>query len=63
MKRKYSPNQQKMTNDYKRRAYRNISIGLSKIYESDLIEIYERIPDKAGWLKSCLREYGEKHPR
>ena len=41
----------------------SIAFRLSKVYEQDLIDIYNSIPKstKAEWFKQCLREYGEKH--
>ena len=62
-KRTYSPNQQKWTNEYKKKAMKSCGVYLSRIYEQDLIDIWDSIPSKADWFKNCLREYGKKHQK
>ena len=57
----YSEVQRKASQKYKAKNIKNISISLSKIYDAELIEIYQSIPDKAGWFKSCLMEYKRRH--
>ena len=37
-----------------------IGANLNRIYEADLIEFWEALPNKAEWLKSKLREDVEK---
>lgn len=57
----YSEGQKKASAKYKAKAIRNIVFSISKIYEADLLEIYDSIPNKAEWFKRCLSEYGKKH--
>lgn len=57
----YSEVQKKASAKYKAKAIRNIVFSISKIYDADLLEVYDSIPNKAAWFKECLREYQKKH--
>ena len=46
---------------YRRTKMLSIAFRLSRVYEQDLIDIYETIPNKSQWFKQAVREYGEKH--
>lgn len=57
----YSEVQKKASAKYKAKAIRNVVFSMSKIYDADLLEVYDSIPNKAMWFKECLREYQKKH--
>ena len=59
----YSETSRKASQKYLLKNSYSIAFRLSKVYEQDLIDIYNSIPKstKAEWFKQCLREYGEKH--
>jgi hypothetical protein len=39
-----------------------IGVKLNKATEPELVDIYQRIPNKAQWFKDCLRRYAQEHP-
>lgn len=39
-----------------------VGIKLNRVTESELIEIFQAIPNKSEWLKNCLRQYAADHP-
>ena len=40
----------------------HVAVKLNKATDAELIEIYRSIPNKAQWIKDCLRRYAEEHP-
>ena len=60
---KVSAANKRATAKYRREKMVGITFRLSKIYDQDLIDVYQSIPNKMDWFKKCLREYGEKHPK
>lgn len=60
----YNESSRKATQKYLLKNSYSVAFRLSKVYEQDLIDIYQSIPksQKAAWFKECLREYAEKHP-
>ena len=59
----YNQTARKASQKYLLKNTRSVAFRLSKVYEQDLIDIYDSIPnsEKAAWFKQCLKEYGEKH--
>lgn len=64
-KSRYNESARRSAAKYMKKNCRSIAFRLSRIYEQELIDIYDSIPDsqKAAWFKECLREYGQKHPK
>jgi len=51
----------KSINKYHREKMLSIAFRLSKVYEQDLIEVYQNIPNKRQWFVDCLRKYQQEH--
>ena len=47
---------------YRRTKMLSIAFRLSRVYEQDLIDIYNRIPNKSQWFKKAVAQYGKEHP-
>jgi len=59
-KSKQTPVKKQYDRKYRREKMLSISFRLSRIYDQELIEIYESIPDKSYWFKTSLRRYAEQ---
>ena len=46
---------------YRQEKMYSIAFRLSKVYDQELIETYESIPEKTAWFKSALKKYKEEH--
>lgn len=45
---------------YNRENRMSIAFRLSRLYETEYIEIYQAIPDKSKWFKWALRKWDEE---
>lgn len=50
--------QKRAINKYRNKNMKVISFRLHKETEADLIEVFDRIENKAEWFRECLRREG-----
>lgn len=48
---------------YKLKHQKNISVALfdTNPESAELLEVWKKIPNKAEWIKQCLRDYRDSH--
>ena len=52
--------QKRAINKYRNKNMKVISFRLHKESEKDLIDVFDRIKNKAEWFRECLRREAEK---
>ena len=58
---KWAINKAKYDKDYSKANIKSCTVRLNKNTEPELVEVFESIPDKANWFRSCLRQYAKEH--
>lgn len=56
-----SDSKREYDNQYHREKMRQLNVRLHAVYDADLIEIYEGIPNKADFLRDAIRRYAEEN--
>lgn len=53
------PSHKKSSVAYSIKYHFRVNLSLNKNTETELIEIYQSIPNKSAWFKACLRQYAK----
>ena len=56
---KQTENKKTYDKAYRQKSMLSIAFRLSRVRDADLIEIYEKIPNKMEWFRQCLTDYGK----
>ncbi len=52
--------QKRANKKFNREKMLSITFRLHRVHDAELIAIYEAIPNKAEWLRECLKKEGAK---